>query len=716
MIGTTIGSYHILETIGKQAIATTYKARDLKLDRLVMVKAVDIPDQDSDALRSFKKEARASAVLNHPNIATIFDVLDSDDGRFLVYEYLPGSTLAERIARGAASGDLIPVDRALEYIMDVARGLAEAHRHGIVHRDLTAESVIVTPTHVVKITNFGKARLSGAPTFSGSLGLTSAFGFIAPERLQGKNVDHRGDIYSLSSLLFEVLTGEKPYKAQGAAAMLQEVLYNPVPDMASLRPEIQVSIQRIVDKGMAKDPADRYQSMESMLDDLTAVLRSGSVEEELPADPAIAILPFQTIGATAELEAFAQGVVEEIVFRLQALDGLQVASSTSAARFKGSTDDLRRIGAHLGANLILEGNLRSAGPKMRLILKLTAADTGYQIWSQRLEREMSEPFTLQDEIAELAETQMRAFLGGEELETVKPSITADSPASGQFLAATERPAPAKEPEPQEAAEVNLLKVLDAASGIAAPKDVLPVARSVAGRILAVGGETSGARFEDALIAQGYAETILEGPGADAESSFRRALAANPSRMEALTGLAKFILAAQGRFSDANGVLDQADPKALPAVLAKGWILFWQRRYGDALQQSRAALKLDPQAPEVYLLLGRSCAAMGQLKEAVVALGRGRLVDPHDPRLLAALSYCHGKSGQSDEANRLADELGALARKSYVSVLDLALPYAGLGLSEWVECCLDKAATERPVGRLWFEFEPEWDGYRKVPAA
>ena len=155
MIGTTIDHYLVLEKLGASETSMVFKAQDLKLDRIVLLKAIEVPENDADALTSFQKETRAGVSLSHPNIASIFDVIEGQGGRFLIYEYLPGGTLRDRIKRAATSGEMIAVDRCVEYVLHVAQGLAEAHRHGVVHRDVCAENIVVTPTHAVVTAQVG---------------------------------------------------------------------------------------------------------------------------------------------------------------------------------------------------------------------------------------------------------------------------------------------------------------------------------------------------------------------------------------------------------------------------------------------------------------------------------------------------------------------------------------------------------------------------------
>ena len=684
MIGTTIDHYLVLEKLGASETSMVFKAQDLKLDRIVLLKGIEVPENDADALTSFQKETRAGVSLSHPNIASIFDVIEGQGGRFLIYEYLPGGTLRDRIKRASTSGEMIAVDRCVEYVLDVAQGLAEAHRHGVVHRDVCAENIVVTPTHAVKITNFGKARFGDGPTFAGSGSITGSFGAFVPEKLQGSVVDHRGDIYSLCAILYELLTGEKPFRAKNAAAYLHEVMYNAVPQMAELRPGISAGLQKIVEKGMAKRPEERHSSMDLLVEELRAELREGLQQSEpLPDEPAIAVLPFNSTGGDENLAAFCAGLTEEIAYQLQSVTGLQVAATTSAARFKGKTEDLRKVGAQLNVNLVLEGSARTAGTIVRVIIKLTDAGSGYQVWSERFDRDVANILAVQDELAQTVTRVLRQRVGGEVITAPLPSLS---------MTGTMRVAVATRPLVME-------EILEAARGLLSPLEVFNEAiRSAL---------TAPSNSADAQVALGYAYSVLGKAPGSAEQAFLRALELEPGRVDALTGLATHVLAPQGRMAEALAVLERGDASSLRVVLANGWLQFWRGDFQGAVGQCRQAFKVDSSNPEVYLLLGRAYAALGQYREGIIACGRGRVLAPEDPRIAAALSYCYGRAGEADEANRLGDELGNLSKRRYVSVLDVAMPYAGLGLGEWVTCCLERAREERPVELLWWGLAPEW---------
>jgi TolB-like protein/Flp pilus assembly protein TadD len=694
MIGKTIDHYLVTEKISASETSTAYKAKDLKLDRVVMIKAIEIPSNDADALTAFQKETRAGLTLSHPNISSIFDVIEDESGRFLVYEYLPGGTLRERMERARKAGELVPVDRCVDYILSAAQGLAEAHRLGIVHRDVSADNIVVTPTHAVKVTNFGKARFADGPTFVGTGSVTGSFGVFVPERLQGGSVDHRGDIYCLATILFELITGEKPFRAKNAAAYLQEVMYEGVPQMSEFRPGVSDGLQRIVEKGMAKKPEDRYATMDLMVEDLRAEQREGLQQQEpLPEEAAVAVLPFVNVGGDEKLSAFCDGLTEEVGYGLQSVTGLQVAATTSAARFKGRTDDLRKVGAQLGVNLIVEGSARTAGNIVRVIVKLTDAATGYQIWTERFDRDTANTLAVQDEVAAAVSRVLAQRIHGEAIP--EPAPAPISGMTGQFAATIAVEAPVR--------PLLMEEVLQAARGLLAPQEVLSEAIRTALR--------QPSNSADAQTALGYAYAVLGKAPGTAEQAFLRALEAEPGKVEALNGLATHVYAPQKRWQEAASMLDRADATQIRTILSTGWLQFWQGNIDNAVAQCRQAFKVNASEPEVYLLLTRAYAAGGQFREAIIAAGRGRVLAPDDPRMAAALSYSYGRSGQSDEANRLADELGAMSKKRYVSVLDVAMPYAGLGLGEWVACCLERAREERPVELLWWELAPEWAPFR-----
>lgn len=215
---------------------------------------------------------------------------------------------------------------------------------------------------------------------------------------------------------------------------------------------------------------------------------------------------------------------------------------------------------------------------------------------------------------------------------------------------------------------------------------------------------------EAFVAAGIAQAVLNNPQ-PAEHAFARALSIDPNRGDARAGQALLVLAPRGDMEGAFALLEAATHPDLETVLGLAWLYFFAGRNDKAIEQGRRAFNLDSSAPGVYLLLGRAYAAHGQFRESLIVLGRGQLIAPDDARLLAATGYAHALSGAPQEANRIADDLGAIAQKRYVSMLDLALPYAGQGLAEWVDCCYHKARETGAAGLLWWNLDPAWKDFR-----
>jgi tetratricopeptide (TPR) repeat protein len=285
MVGQTISHYRILEKLGGGGMGVVYRAHDLRLDRAVALKFLP-PEITSDprAKERFVKEAKAASSIDHPNICTVYDVEETSDGRmFIAMPCYEGETLKKKIERGS----LQPAD-AIDLASQIAHGLSEAHRHGIVHRDVKPANILVTSSKALKILDFGLAKLDGSPdiTKSGSrLGTTT---YMAPEQVRAERVDHRADIWSLGVVLYEMLTGTKPFKGDNEAAIMYSIVNDDPPSMHAQSPEISQQLELIVHHAIAKAKEDRYQSMSEFAADLDAMKTASSSSGSTIAEAAAA--------------------------------------------------------------------------------------------------------------------------------------------------------------------------------------------------------------------------------------------------------------------------------------------------------------------------------------------------------------------------------------------------------------------------------------------
>src|SRR5882672_2947573 len=280
VVGSRLGPYEIIAPIGAGGMGEVYRARDARLGRNVAIKVLPAAySADQDRLRRFEQEARAAAALNHPNIVAIYDVGSHDGSPYVVQELLEGSTLRERLSGGA-----LPQRKAVEYALDIARGLAAAHAKGIAHRDLKPENLFVTRDGRIKILDFGLAKLtqpehreasvSKAPTMSTDTDpgmILGTAGYMAPEQVRGESADHRADIFALGAILHEMLTGKRPFHRATSVETMNAILKEDPPDLSRAPRPVSPALERIVTHCLEKDPAARFQSAQDVAFNLEAL-------------------------------------------------------------------------------------------------------------------------------------------------------------------------------------------------------------------------------------------------------------------------------------------------------------------------------------------------------------------------------------------------------------------------------------------------------------
>jgi len=278
------GRYELEELVGTGGMSSVYRAQDRLLERNVALKILhDQHLTDADTVERFRREARAVAQLSHPNIVTVIDRGEADGKQFIVFEYIAGTSLKALVERGGP----LHVRRALELVLQTARGLAFAHRHGLVHRDVKPQNVLVNGGGSAKVTDFGIARsmATDGMTQTGTVMGTSAY--IAPEQATGGDVDERTDIYSLGVVLFELLTGSLPFGGDSFVSVAMKHVHEPPPSVLALRPEVPARVAGVVERALAKHPGDRFASMEELAGELGACL--AALGDEPDRDPTMIV-------------------------------------------------------------------------------------------------------------------------------------------------------------------------------------------------------------------------------------------------------------------------------------------------------------------------------------------------------------------------------------------------------------------------------------------
>jgi len=436
-----------------------YKAQDVKLDRPVALKFLPqnlITSQD-EAVR-FQQEAKAISSLNHPNVATIYDLDEADAQRFLVLEYLPSGTLKSKIKDLYSSGRELSLAQLVEYGLQIAEGLAHAHRHGIVHRDVKTDNMMLTEEGKVKITDFGLAKLRGGAhvTKTGSTVGTAAY--MSPEQIRGEEADHRSDLFSLGVVLYELATGHLPFRGEHEAALSYSIVNEEPVRLKSLRPSLPSALENVIYRCLAKDRTNRFERAEEILTELRKVQQeiSGPVtahvkaskgpwivvaaflvvtvialyvffsSKHVPTDTkSIAVLPFRNLSEEKDNEYFSDGITEDIITQLSKIGDLRVISRTSAMRYKNSEKSLREIGKELDVATILEGSVRRSGNQVRIVAQLIDAYTDEHIWAETYDKELTQIFAIQSNVAEQIAAALKAKLSPAEKELIekKPTVS-----------------------------------------------------------------------------------------------------------------------------------------------------------------------------------------------------------------------------------------------------------------------------------------------------
>ena len=567
--------YLIDRELGRGGMATVYLTRDLRHDRQVALKVLHGNIAAMLGPERFLREIKLAARLQHPHILPVFDSGEADGELWYTMPYVAGESMRGRLFREGA----LPLDEALRIAIQVADALDHAHRHGVVHRDVKPENILLAEGHAW-LADFGVARAEGGVserlTETGMVVGTPAY--MSPEQAIGEvGLDGRTDIYALGCVVYEMLTGKAPYRGGTPAAVLAQQLTSPVPSLRAARAGAPEWIDRVVSKALSKAPADRFATAAGLAAALVAP-RATEAVAALPADKSIAVLPFANLSADPDNEFFADGMTDELINALAKVPGLRVVSRTSAFAFKGKQIDVRSIGAQLNVQAVVEGSVRRAGRRLRLSAQLTNVADGYQLWSETFDRELEDVFAIQDELSRgiVRALQIR-LLGAESAALVKPS-TDDFEAYTLYLKGrhfwnrrTEaglrlgldyfEQALARDPgyAPAHAGVADSYAILGFYSSLP-PTEAFPKARQAASRALELDPTLAEARPALAYVAMYH-----DWDWAGAEREFRLAIALNPGYSTTHQWYGNF-LSILGRFDESVAEFSRAialDPVPAP---------------------------------------------------------------------------------------------------------------------------------------------------------
>jgi serine/threonine protein kinase/tetratricopeptide (TPR) repeat protein len=600
MIGTNLSHYRVLEKLGEGGMGEVYRAEDTRLKRQVALKV--LPEgmaRDPERLRRFQREAEAIASLSHPGIVTIFSVEEAEGVHFLTMELVSGKRLDEIVPSGGMA-----LEDFVEVALPLVEALVAAHDRGITHRDLKPANIMVTDDGMLKVLDFGLAKLRQPDTVSDETHLPTealtqeglvlgTIPYMAPEQLEGRPVDHRADVFSVGIVLHEMLTGERPFKGKSSASLITAILRDRPGPVSKLRSDVPPALERVILRCLQKDPDRRFQTTKDLRNEL----------EEMPTAPeedaegrvrSIAVLPFADMSPQKDQDYFCEGIAEDIINALSKIGDLRVASRMSAFQFESRTAKPGEVGERLDVETVLSGSVRKAGERVRISAELVNARDGYQLWSERYDRDLEDVFEVQDEISS-----------------------------------------------------NIVRALEVTLS---PKEKKAIQRQAPVNIQA---------YEYYLRGRGLFHRVTKAARARALEMFNRAIEIDPNFAAAYAGIADLSAYARMYHGGGEADLERADeasqkalelaPELAEAHASRGLALSLQNRHEEATEAFETAIRLDPQLFEAHYFYARTNWVQGKLEEAAEHFKEAMKVRPEDFQAPSLLGSIYHGLGQRDKS-------------------------------------------------------------------
>jgi serine/threonine protein kinase/Tfp pilus assembly protein PilF len=771
MIGQTLGHYRIMEQLGAGGMGVVYRAKDERLERDVALKILPAGTlADDEARKRFRKEALALSRLNHPNIATIHDFNSENSVDFLAMELIPGITLSEKLSSGPlAEGEVVRLG------MQAAEALEAAHEQGLVHRDLKPGNIMVTPKGLVKVLDFGLAKLlrpTAAAAADKTLTLTSTqslsgtLPYMAPEQLDGREADERTDIHALGAILYELATGRRLF-AQNAPSQVVQAIIGQIPEApSSLNPQVSRGLEQVILKCLEKDPALRYASARELVADfkrletgnLSALIAARPRRREKPslwqrplpaalvalglagiafalnlggvrgllagrtAPPqlrSLAVLPLENLSHDPEQDYVAGGITDTLITELGQISTLRVRSRTSVMQFKKTEKTLPQIAKELNVDLVVEGSVLKSGDKMRITARLMNPAEDRQLWVKSYERGIGGFLILQSEIVQDITRQIGIRLGEEarfqltKRKPVKPEAL-DVYLKGVYSGDAQYFHQAVKLDPDFALAYTKIAnayFFDGLFGDLPPREAFSKMKQAALMSLEK-DDTLGEAHS--YLALAWLHYDLDWP--KAEKEFKRALELNPSLAYTHHLYAHYLMA-MDRMEESMAEVKlsaELDPFANEMTLCFGWHCLGTADYDDAIEHARRGLQMDPTNAWAGVILGWAYEQKSMMKEAIAVLQNALTEWPDNSLPLAALGHAYGVSGRKKEAAEVLGKLLELSKRKFVPAYDIAAVFVGLGEKDQAFERLAKAFEERSGFLIYIKCDRRFDGLRSDP--
>ena len=722
------GRYAVERELGRGGMATVFLAEDRKHARKVAIKVMDPELAASLGSERFLREIGIAARLSHPHIVPLIDSGEAKGYLYFVASYVSGGSLRERLQQ--VPEHRLPVKDALRIAQEVGAGLDYAHRSDVIHRDVKPENILFSDNHAM-LADFGVARACVAGPTDVVTGAGMAVGtpeYMSPEQASGESaLTSVSDQYSLACVVYEMLAGVPPITGSGARATMAKQVTAPPRPVRALRPDAPAHVEHALARALAKDPADRFDTVA----DFVHALESGAngARPYPAAARSIAVLPFVNASPEPENEYLSDGITDELITALAKVEGLRVASRTSVYALKGRPQDVRAIGALLGATDVLEGTVRSAGGRLRVSAQLTSASDGSLVWSQRYDREMTDVFAIQDEIAgtivsTLREKYFAALAAPRPWHSTESIVAYGLYLKGRYewnkrtqegvLEGIKYFEQAIAEDPNYALAYTGLSdsyALQVDYRSVPVDEGFALAKEYARKALALDDESA-----EAHASLAWSVFIYDWDWDLADREFRRAIEIDPRYATAHQWYA-FLLASQRKLDAALVAAHTAadlDPASVSIRRSLGWAYFYARRYDETRRHMLRAIEMNPTADETYRVLGLALAMHGDFAESERVLREASEFPGAGTYTTSTLGYSLARAGKRAEARAVYDALETRARSGYVSPVAFATILIGLGENERALDWLERAYEERRGWLAYLSVNPVLDTLRGNP--
>ena len=740
-VNSKISHYRILSKLGAGGMGEVYLAEDTQLGRHVAIKL--LPSEtvlDEHARKRLLREARAVAMLDHPNICHIYEIDEANGCSFIAMQYIEGETLDLRLKRKPAD-----LQESLIIGSQIADALAEAHAHGIIHRDIKPSNIIITSRGQAKVMDFGLAKIiqqgdkvdTAIPTetlLTAPNAVAGTVPYMSPEQLRGEQVGVCCDIWGLGVVLYEMIAGRLPFSGSTAFTLSSAILHE---SPAPLSVKVPSPLRKVIQRCLEKDPGERYQHASEVRAALEGARQSSRRTTDSRAGRpsraraqrqrihSLAVLPLENLSPNAEEEYFADGMTDTLITTLAQIGVLRVISRTSVMRYKGARKPLPEIARELNVDAVMEGTVVRSGNRVRITAQLIHAGTDTHLWAKSYESDLRDVLALQSDVASSIAQEIQIQLTPQEKARLAGTGPVDPSAYEAFLKGRHHwykrspdalklaldylnQATTKDPT-YALAYAGLADAYNSLGwdlfAVMSPAETFPKAREAATRALELDPNCA-----EAHAALGWTATAYDWDWIAAEREFQRAIELKPQYGPVHIWYSHFLKAmerAAESLAESRRALE-CDPLGLVLNMHLGWYYLYLREYQQAIEQLLKTLELDPGFIPARMFLGEAYEQTGMFAEAIAEFEAAVNLGNRHPIYLAGLGHAYAVSGNVDEAQRTIQELDHLSRQRFVPARGVAEIYMGLGDKEHAFSWLFKAFEQRNGWLIHLKGNPRYD--------